>query len=277
VVLAAATLAATGVRAAAAATTATWDRLAGCESGGNWASNTGNGYYGGLQFAQNMWESYDGTRYAARADLATRAEQIVIAEKLLDDASWKPWPVCSRRLHLTSVDALGTPDVLPPTATPSPTAPTTTPAATPTLAPTTDPSVQPSTPSVVAPPATPTAAPTITPAPTTAPTTATAPPAAPDSPMPSLAPPTTAATEPPGWYGPEAVAAEPAGPQPDNHVAATDPGFNRTGETMPTDVEPARPLTPDSTRRRHHHLHLPPPTDGESAQSANRAPNRAPS
>ena len=59
---------------------ATWDALAQCEAGGNWAINTGNGYYGGVQFDQNTWERNGGLRYAGRADLATREEQIAIAE-----------------------------------------------------------------------------------------------------------------------------------------------------------------------------------------------------
>ena len=59
---------------------ATWDALAQCEAGGNWAINTGNGYFGGVQFDQNTWERNGGLRYAGRADLATREEQIAIAD-----------------------------------------------------------------------------------------------------------------------------------------------------------------------------------------------------
>ena len=59
---------------------ATWDALAACEAGGNWAINTGNGFYGGVQFDQNTWERHGGLRYAPRADLATREEQLAIAE-----------------------------------------------------------------------------------------------------------------------------------------------------------------------------------------------------
>ena len=75
---------------AGAATTATWDRLARCESGGNWHINTGNGYYGGLQFSDGTWDADGGDKYASRADLATKAEQIVVAERLLDDRGWAP-------------------------------------------------------------------------------------------------------------------------------------------------------------------------------------------
>ncbi|MBI5735062.1 MAG: transglycosylase family protein [Mycolicibacterium neoaurum] len=76
----------------------TWDALAGCESGGNWAINTGNGYFGGVQFDQNTWERQGGLRYAQRADLATREEQIAIAEVTRARQGWGAWPTCSARL-----------------------------------------------------------------------------------------------------------------------------------------------------------------------------------
>jgi resuscitation-promoting factor RpfB len=75
-----------------------WDSLAGCESGGNWAINTGNGYFGGVQFDQNTWERQGGLRYAQRADLATREEQIAIAEVTRARQGWGAWPTCSARL-----------------------------------------------------------------------------------------------------------------------------------------------------------------------------------
>ncbi|MGI8699739.1 MAG: transglycosylase family protein [Nocardioidaceae bacterium] len=95
---------------AGAATTATWNRLAGCESGGNWHINTGNGYYGGLQFSQSTWVAMGGTRYAPRADLATPAEQMATGEVLLraNNWSWRAWPVCSAKLGLTYQDARAT-------------------------------------------------------------------------------------------------------------------------------------------------------------------------
>ena len=99
---------------ASAATTSTWDRLAKCESSGNWKINTGNGYYGGLQFSGATWRAYGGTKYAKRADLATRAEQIDIAEKVLDGQGWGAWPGCSRKLGLGKADKAGVPDVLEP-------------------------------------------------------------------------------------------------------------------------------------------------------------------
>jgi len=67
-----------------------WDRVASCESGGNWHINTGNGYYGGLQFTISTWLGAGGGRYASRADLATREQQIEIASTL----SLSNWPVC---------------------------------------------------------------------------------------------------------------------------------------------------------------------------------------
>jgi uncharacterized protein YabE (DUF348 family) len=76
----------------------TWDALAGCESHGNWAINTGNGFYGGVQFDQNTWERQGGLRYAPRADLATREEQIAIAEVTRARQGWGAWPTCSARL-----------------------------------------------------------------------------------------------------------------------------------------------------------------------------------
>jgi nucleoid-associated protein YgaU len=72
-----------GATSSSAASVATWDAVAQCESGGNWSINTGNGYYGGLQFSQSSWEAAGGLQYAARADLATKDQQIAIAEKLL--------------------------------------------------------------------------------------------------------------------------------------------------------------------------------------------------
>ncbi|MFB8028172.1 transglycosylase family protein [Streptomyces sp. NPDC056465] len=72
-----------GATGASAASVDTWDAVAQCESGGNWSINTGNGYYGGLQFSQSSWAAAGGTQYAARADLATKGQQIAAAEKLL--------------------------------------------------------------------------------------------------------------------------------------------------------------------------------------------------
>lgn len=75
-----------------------WDALARCEAGGNWGINTGNGFFGGVQFDQNTWERNGGLRYAQRADLATREEQIAIAEVTRARQGWGAWPVCSGRI-----------------------------------------------------------------------------------------------------------------------------------------------------------------------------------
>ena len=77
-----------------------WDRLAQCESGGNWSINTGNGYYGGLQFGLGTWAGYGGTAYAARPDLATREQQIAVAERLRAARGYAPWPACAAKLGL---------------------------------------------------------------------------------------------------------------------------------------------------------------------------------
>jgi uncharacterized protein YabE (DUF348 family) len=73
------------------ANAAMWDRIAQCESGGNWHINTGNGYYGGLQFAAATWNSYGGTDFAPRADLASREEQITVANRLYAVSGLQPW------------------------------------------------------------------------------------------------------------------------------------------------------------------------------------------
>ncbi|SOB85313.1 LysM peptidoglycan-binding domain-containing protein [Streptomyces sp. 1331.2] len=74
-----------------------WDNVAACESSGNWRVNTGNGYYGGLQFDQATWRENGGLGYAPRADLATREQQIAVAEHLAEHRGLSPWPVCGAR------------------------------------------------------------------------------------------------------------------------------------------------------------------------------------
>ena len=75
-----------------------WDAVAQCESGGNWAINTGNGYYGGLQFSASTWISNGGGVYAPTANLATKAQQIAIANKLYAARGAAPWPTCGKYL-----------------------------------------------------------------------------------------------------------------------------------------------------------------------------------
>jgi hypothetical protein len=77
-----------------------WDQLAQCESGGNWAINTGNGYYGGLQFSYGTWLGYGGGEFAEYAHLATREQQIIVAERLHAARGFSPWPACSAKLGL---------------------------------------------------------------------------------------------------------------------------------------------------------------------------------
>ncbi|MGR4854819.1 transglycosylase family protein [Streptomyces sp. LARHCF252] len=83
---------------ASAATASEWDAVAQCEAGGNWSINTGNGYYGGLQFSASTWSGYGGTKYAATADQATKEQQIEIGEKVLAGQGKGAWPVCGKGL-----------------------------------------------------------------------------------------------------------------------------------------------------------------------------------
>ncbi|QDY77136.1 transglycosylase family protein [Streptomyces qinzhouensis] len=83
-----------GASSASAATAAEWDKVAQCESGGNWSINTGNGYYGGLQFSASTWAAYGGTAYASNAHLASKAQQIAVAEKTLAGQGKGAWPKC---------------------------------------------------------------------------------------------------------------------------------------------------------------------------------------
>ena len=85
---------------AAAAPDSEWDRLAQCESGGNWGINTGNGFQGGLQFSQSTWAAHGGTQYANSANQASREQQISVAEKVLATQGWGAWPSCSSSLGL---------------------------------------------------------------------------------------------------------------------------------------------------------------------------------
>jgi len=86
---------------ASAAPDSAWDALAECESSGNWSINTGNGYYGGLQFSESTWNGYGGRQFAARADLATREQQITVAERTLNEQGWNAWPNCSIEAGVT--------------------------------------------------------------------------------------------------------------------------------------------------------------------------------
>ena len=96
----AAVAATTGRTAPAAADGSVWDRLAQCESGGNWSINTGNGFTGGLQFVRSTWLGMGGAQYAPDAYLATREQQIDIATRVLASQGWGAWPGCSSMLGL---------------------------------------------------------------------------------------------------------------------------------------------------------------------------------
>lgn len=106
-----------------AASDATWDRLAQCESSGRWNINTGNGYYGGLQFSPRTWLAFGGGQFAPLASLATREQQIVIAERVLAAQGWRAWPACSRKLGLNEPPTLRpAPPPAPRTTAPAPAA-----------------------------------------------------------------------------------------------------------------------------------------------------------
>jgi hypothetical protein len=78
----------------ASAPASKWDRIAQCESGGNWGTASGNGYYGGLQFSPSTWRAYGGRGMPQRA---SKSEQIAVAERVLAKQGWGAWPVCSRK------------------------------------------------------------------------------------------------------------------------------------------------------------------------------------
>ncbi|WP_137120702.1 transglycosylase family protein [Segeticoccus rhizosphaerae] len=98
---AATTVAGMGFGAGAAHASGVWDRVAACESGGNWSINTGNGFYGGLQFTSSTWLGYGGGAYASRADLASKSAQIAVAQKVLASQGPGAWPVCSVQAGLS--------------------------------------------------------------------------------------------------------------------------------------------------------------------------------
>ncbi|MEW1832159.1 transglycosylase family protein [Streptomyces sp. NPDC088196] len=91
-----------GAAAANAADGTTWDKVANCESGGSWSENDGNGYYGGLQVTQDEWDKYGGLDYAPSADLASRSQQIAVAEKILADKGTSAWTTCALLSGLTT-------------------------------------------------------------------------------------------------------------------------------------------------------------------------------
>ncbi|MDA3628126.1 transglycosylase family protein [Saccharopolyspora oryzae] len=93
---------ATPIAIAPMANAADWDTLAQCESSGNWSINTGNGFYGGLQFTQSTWSAFGGTQYASSAHLASREQQIAVAEKVLAAQGANAWPGCTAKTNWES-------------------------------------------------------------------------------------------------------------------------------------------------------------------------------
>jgi hypothetical protein len=113
-----------GAGAAHAADSSTWDKVAVCETGGLWSANTNDGFYGGLAITQDTWDQYGGDAYAQRPDLASRSQQITVAERILADLGPDAWPGCESDTGLLQDSA--PPDVDPgSTATPAPSVPTT--------------------------------------------------------------------------------------------------------------------------------------------------------
>ncbi|MEU8436676.1 transglycosylase family protein [Streptomyces sp. NPDC029216] len=118
---------------ASAATVSEWDKVAACESGGNWSINTGNGYYGGLQFSASTWAAYGGKAYASQANQASKSQQIAIAEKVLKGQGKGAWPSCGVGLSnsayngggSTSTPAKPKPETKPAPAKPAPAKPST--------------------------------------------------------------------------------------------------------------------------------------------------------
>ncbi|QHC24398.1 LysM peptidoglycan-binding domain-containing protein [Streptomyces sp. GS7] len=113
VLLAAGALNLTAEEPAEAVSGTHWDRLARCESGGNWGIETGNGFSGGLQFTHATWHSYGGGAYANRASRATREQQIQVAERVLARQGWGAWPACSASLGLAGLARSSAPHTLP--------------------------------------------------------------------------------------------------------------------------------------------------------------------
>lgn len=111
------------VNAPATAATSVWDKVAMCEASGRWDIDTGNGYYGGLQFSPGTWKAYGGLTYARQANLATRPQQIRIGQKTLAGQGPGAWPTCSKKAGLTRTNGAadnGTGSTPPPTTEPTP-------------------------------------------------------------------------------------------------------------------------------------------------------------
>lgn len=97
---------ATAQSASASSSNNVWDAVAQCESGGDWSINSGNGFYGGLQFTNQTWNGFGGGQYAANANEATKEQQIEIAQKVLQTQGPGAWPVCSQKAGLTKANGM---------------------------------------------------------------------------------------------------------------------------------------------------------------------------
>jgi resuscitation-promoting factor RpfA len=241
---------------ATAAPDSEWDRVAACESGGNWGINTGNGYHGGLQFSQGTWAAHGGGEYASSANRATRDQQIAVAERVLATQGRGAWPVCGRGLSAATprnvVADAPAPDPAPP-AEPAAFEP-------PLPPPPADPPPPPPAPEPPAPP--PPAEPAAVDAPPPPPEPA--PPAPPvqdvavDAPAPADAPPP--APEPPAPIQAESVAVEaPAdGPQEVHQADAVAQWTVVPQAPAPADPGPALPIDPAAAGSAIHDLQVPP-------------------
>src|SRR5882757_11398784 len=248
---------------AAAAPDGEWDRVAACESGGNWGINTGNGYHGGLQFSQGTWAAHGGGEYASSANQATRDQQIAVAERVLASQGRGAWPVCGRGLSAATprnvvADA---PAVLADAPAPDP-APPAEPAAfePPLPPPPADPPPPAPEPPAPPPPAEPAAVDAPPPAPEPAPP---APPipaeaVADEAPAPADAPPPP--PEPPAPIQAESVAVEaPAdGPQEVHQADAVAQWTVVPQAPAPADPAPALPIDPAAAGSAVHDLQVPP-------------------
>ncbi len=139
IALATATAGVTGIIAASGANAwdpSVWDRVAYCESTWRWDVNTGNGYYGGLQFSHSTWAAFGGQVYGAEAHLASKAEQIAIARRVLHTQGPGAWPVCSVQAGLTKENGGADPNAMPVTTSAPTSSASPTPTATATKAPT---------------------------------------------------------------------------------------------------------------------------------------------
>lgn len=106
-----------------AASDAAWDKMAQCEAGGNWSINNGNGYHGGLQFSPGTWNANGGQEFAPTANLATREEQIIVAERVLARQGWGAWPSCSSKMGVRGEGPTARAVPAPPPPPPAPPAP----------------------------------------------------------------------------------------------------------------------------------------------------------